>query len=107
MNEPSHVYGHATIRRRYLIHLSCAFEASEGTRHYLVRVVPWTSRLTTQCAVRECTFKDEVALAEAINPLLSCGSDVRDVLGHIESEEGFFYLVRLTPEEAETIGNCR
>ena len=47
---------------------------------------------------------DEYELIETINPLLPHGSDVRDVLSHIESPDGFIYLLYLSSEEAERLG---
>ncbi len=47
---------------------------------------------------------DEYELTEALNPLLPHGSDVRDVLSHIESPEGFLYLLNLSSEEARRLG---
>jgi len=53
---------------------------------------------------REHDFGDEFELVEAVNPLLPEGSDVRDVLAHIESQEGFLYLLHLTAEQAARLG---
>jgi hypothetical protein len=39
-----------------------------------------------------------------MNPLLPRGSDVRDVLSHIESPDGFLYLLHLSSEEAAHLG---
>lgn len=95
---------HAAERRRYLVHLFHALETSDSTRHYVARIQPWTSCGRTQPERHERFFADEYALVEAVNPLLPCGSDVRDVLGYIESDDGFFYLLHLTSEEARSLG---
>ena len=50
------------------------------------------------------TFKDEDDMVRTVNPLLAHGSDVRDVLGHIESPDGFFYLLYLSVDEACKFG---
>jgi hypothetical protein len=49
-------------------------------------------------------FADECELIAVINPLLPNGSDVRDVFEHIETPNGFFYLLRLSDEEAAQLG---
>lgn len=94
---------HAQQRRRFLVHLSCAHESGEP-RRYIARIELWTSRRTEPKRRHERLFADECALIQAVNPLLPCGSDVRDVLGHIECKDGFFYLLHLTSEEAGTLG---
>ncbi|MFP5233626.1 MAG: hypothetical protein ACLGQX_13530 [Acidobacteriota bacterium] len=43
-------------------------------------------------------------MIDVVNPLLLRGSDVRDVMEHIESPNGFFYLLRLSSEEAARLG---
>lgn len=96
---------HAPGTRRYLIHLSCAQEENTGNCRYLLRIQPWTPRNSARRPpARERFFDDELALAEAVNPLLSGGSDVRNVLSFIESAEGFLYLLHLNPEQAKTLG---
>jgi len=90
-------------RRRFLIHLTCAHESSES-RRYVARIELWKSRSATPKEQHERFFADECALVQALNPLLPSGSDVRDVLGHIECSDGFFYLLHLTSEEAATLG---
>lgn len=94
---------HSPHRRRFLIHLSCAHESPES-RRYVARIELWKSRCATPKERHERFFADECALVQALNPLLPSGSDVRDVLGHIECSDGFFYLLHLTPEEAATLG---
>ena len=64
----------------------------------------WTSRVKGMDEIRERVFRDECELVEAMNPLLPPGSDLRDVLGHIECNDGFFYLLHLTAEQAQQLG---
>jgi hypothetical protein len=104
MSQPSHKLDPATDRRRYLIHLTCTFAADDDARRYVVRIQPWTSRLRTTTQRRERFFSDEYELVEIVNPLLPSGSDVRDVIGHIECNDGFFYLLHLTAEQAKRLG---
>jgi hypothetical protein len=104
MSHPSDKLDLPVPRRRYLIHLACAFEEGDDSRHYVVRIQPWKSRPNEQAERCDRIFSDEYELAEAVNPLLPCGSDVRDILGHIECNEGFFYLLHLTGEEAQRLG---
>ena len=91
----------AAPRRRYLVHLSCVVEEqSEGCR-YVVRIRPAAAR-TGLFGRRE--FRDDCELIAAINPVLPPGSDVRDVFGHIENPNGFFYLLWLSDDQAEQLG---
>lgn len=94
---------HTPRRRRFLIHLSCAQESGKS-RRYIARIELWKSRRTTPKERHKRLFADECALTQAMNPLLPSGSDVRDVLGHIECNDGFFYLLNLTSEEAGSLG---
>ena len=103
MNQTLRKPDHAPRRRRFLIHLSCAHDSRES-RRYISRIEVWTSRRTAPTERHERLFADECALIRAVNPLLPRGSDVRDVLGHIECNDGFFYLLHLTSEEAGTLG---
>lgn len=104
MSKPARKLDRSTDRRRYLIHLKCTSEAGHDSRHYVVGIRPWTSRLRTTAQRRERFFSNEYELIEVVNPLLPDGSDVRDVIGHIECNDGFFYLLHLTPEQAQTLG---
>lgn len=104
MNRPSRKLDHATRRRRYLVHLSLVRDASDDSRQYVLCIQPWTSRRKKCSEATKRLYSDECALIEVVNPLLPCGSDVRDVLEHIESNGGFFYLLRLTAEEAHRLG---
>lgn len=90
--------------RRYLVHLSCVHNEITGDCRYLVRVQPWTPRSSGRTQAQERSFGDERGLIEAINPLLPAGSDVRNVLGCIESAEGFLYLLYLNPKQAASLG---
>ena len=94
----------ASSIRRYLVHLLHAAEGTSGTSRYVVRIRPWAARSASTHAHQERIFEDECELIATINPLLPDGSDVRDVFEHIESPSGFFYLLRLSHEEAEQLG---
>jgi hypothetical protein len=104
MRQSSPQLDRATPKRRYLIHISSVVEASDNSRQYLLSIQPWTSRLRTQTERQKRFISDECALAETLNPLLPSGSNVRDVLGYIENDGGFFYLLHLTSKEAELLG---
>ena len=78
--------------------------ADGASPEYLVCVEPWAARRGKCSEQGRLHFSDECALIQAVNPLLPCGSDVRDVLGHVESKGGFFYLVELTTEQARQLG---
>ncbi len=97
----------AKRRRRYLLQLSSAPEADDSAYQYVARIQPWKSGRKAIKGGNERFFPDEFALIETINPLLPRGSDVRDVLGHIESNDGFFYLLHLSQEEARQLGWMR
>lgn len=91
-------------RRRYVVHLYYSHEESSKGRRYIARIQPWTARNSSQAETYERSFADECELIEIINPLLPPGSDVRDVLSHIESPDGFLYLLHLSSEEAGRLG---
>lgn len=90
--------------RRFLVHLLYVLEGSSDQFRYIARIRPWASRSSSRTGTRERVFADECELIEVINPLLPHGSDVRDVFKHIESPNGFFYLLRLSSEEAAQLG---
>lgn len=90
--------------RRYLVHLLCVLDGDNENGRYIARIRPWAARSTSQTGVVERVFADDCELIEAINPLLPHGSDVRDIFEHIESPNGFIYLLRLSSEEAERLG---
>lgn len=104
MNRPSRKLENATRRRRFLVHLSLVRDASGDSRQYALCIQPWTARRKRCSEATKRLYSDDCALVEVVNPLLPRGSDVRDVLGHIESNGGFFYLLRLTAEEAQRLG---
>jgi hypothetical protein len=91
-------------RRRYLVHVGCAHVEGSLACRYVANIRLWTRRNNAQAQHQECAFVDEYELIEALNPLLPHGSDVRDVLSHIESPEGFLYLLNLSSEEASRLG---
>jgi hypothetical protein len=78
----------------------------EGSRayRYVARIQPWTTRSSVYAKARERVFTDEYELIETINPLLPHGSDIRNVISHIESPDGFLYLLYLSSEEADCLG---
>jgi len=71
---------------------------------YIANVQLWTVRNSAHAKTKQYAFVDEYELIETINPLLPHGSDVRDVLSHIESPDGFLYLLYLSSEEAASLG---
>jgi hypothetical protein len=92
------------LRRRYLLHLSSVVDHACEGRRYVARIRPWTARSRAHVESRELAFADECEFIAAVNPLLPRGSDVRDVFEHIESPNGFFYLLHLSNEEARQLG---
>lgn len=94
----------ADRRRRYVVHLSCILNSESENCRYLARISPSSARTGTNPKYGERSFEDDCELIAAINPVLPLGSDVRDVFGHIESPNGFFYLLWLTHEEALQLG---
>jgi len=91
-------------RRRYLVHVGCRQDEGSLACRYVATIRLWTARSSTQAKTQECGFVDEYELIETINPLLPRGSDIRDVLSHIESPDGFLYLLYLSAEEANRLG---
>jgi len=91
-------------RRRYLVHLCCEHDDSSRPCRYVARIHLWATRSSVQMKTHERVFTDEYELIEIINPLLSQGSDVRNVISHIEKPEGFLYLLYLSSEEANSLG---
>lgn len=90
--------------RRYVLHLSCARRRETGEWRYVGHIRPWVPRTRVAAKAKEHEFDNESKLIETLNPLLPHGSDVRDVLSHIESPDGFFYLLHLTAEQAAKLG---
>ncbi len=104
MNPPAESPDQAPRRRRYLVHLCCAHDDGSRACRHVARIQLWTSRRNVHAKTAERVFTDEYELIETINPLLPHGSDVRNVIGHIESPGGFLYLLRLSSEEASRLG---
>ncbi len=104
MSKPSRLRGRTTRRRRYLIHLSCVRPGEGNLCSYKAHIHPWPSRKRHFAEAHERVFADEYELIEVFNPLLPSGSDVRNVLSHIESVEGFFYLLPLIIDQAGQLG---
>ncbi len=100
MQRPASIHS----RRRYLVHLYCTRADQSGSCAYSVRIRPWSARGDYRTKAMDRVFADEWELIDIVNPLLVRGSDLRDVMEHIESPNGFFYLLRLTSEEAERLG---
>ena len=90
--------------RRYLVHVLGTRNRETEICCYITRISPWAARGSSRSGAHERVFADECELIAAINPLLPHGSDVRDVFEHIESPNGFFYLLRLSSEEAAQLG---
>lgn len=107
MSSTGHQHDAAPRRRRYLVHLLCVFDREGESCRYVTRISPWSARGGAHAETRERTFTDDCELIATINPLLPRGSDVRDIFGHIESPNGFFYLLLLSGEEAEQLGWVR
>ena len=91
-------------KRRYLVHLCCARDEESLPYRYTANIQLWTTRNSAQAKTQGRTFVDEHELIKAINALLPHGSDVRDVLSHIESSDGFLYLLYLSVDEASNMG---
>jgi hypothetical protein len=94
----------ALRRRRYLVHLCCAHDEGSSACRHVARIQLWTTRSSVHGKTQERVFTDEYELIETINPLLPHGSDVRNVISHIESPDGFLYLLYLSSEEASSLG---
>jgi hypothetical protein len=104
MSEARQKQPSAPSGRRFLVHLLSAMGGESGRYRYIARIQPWVARCRSRAGATERVFADECELIEAINPLLPHGSDVRDVFEHIESPNGFFYLLRLSSEQAAQLG---
>jgi len=103
MSQPAE-FNREPRRRRYLIHLCCVHDGGSSACRYVARIQLWTSRSSVHTKAHEHVFTDEYELIETINPLLSQGSDVRNVISHIEDPDGFLYLLYLSSEEANSLG---
>jgi hypothetical protein len=91
-------------KRRYLVHLCCTHDEDSLACRYIANIRRWTVRISADAKTQQYAFVDEYELIETINPLLPHGSDVRDVLSHIESPDGFLYLLYLSSEDAASLG---
>jgi hypothetical protein len=91
-------------KRRYLVHLRCTHDQDSVACHYVANIQLWTVRNSGRTKTQTYTFIDEYELIETMNALLPQGSDVRDVLSHIENPDGFIYLLYLSSEEAANLG---
>jgi hypothetical protein len=91
-------------RRRYLVHLCFVHDEGSSACRYAARIQLWTTRSSAQVKTQQRVFADEYELIETINPLLPHGSDVRNIISHIESPDGFLYLLYLSSEEAGSLG---
>jgi hypothetical protein len=85
MSQPPYKADLALPRRRYLAHLLCVHDEGNDACRYVARIQPWAARMSAHAETQERVFSDECELVETINPLLPRGSDVRDILNHIES----------------------
>jgi len=104
MNPPVQKIKPGSRRRRYLIHLCCTYDEGSDACRYAARIQLWKARSSVQATTQERVFTDEYDLIETINPLLPHGSDVRNDISHIESPDGFLYLIYLSSEEAGRLG---
>ena len=104
MSQPTPEAGFAPTKRRYLVHLFSVHDESNDACRYFARIWLWASRINLQAETHERSFSDQCEFIATLNRLLPNGSDVRDVLNHIESPDGFLYLLRLSPEEAANLG---
>jgi hypothetical protein len=104
MNRPAQKLNRVPRRRRYLVHLCCAHDEGSRACRHVARIQLWTTRSSVRAKTQERVFTDEYELIETINPLLPHGSDVRNVISHIESPDGFLYLLYLSSEEAGSLG---
>lgn len=94
----------APRRHRFLLHLFGTREGGGEECRYTATIRLWAARGSSRWGTHERAFSGEYDLIRTVNPLLENGSDVRDVLSHIESPDGFFYLLHLTAEEACKFG---
>ncbi len=104
MSPAWHRHDTAPRRRLYVVHLLSVLDYECQACRYIARIRPWAARTSGVHENCERTFADERELIATINPLLPRGSDVRDVFGHIESPNGFLYLLRLSGAEARHLG---
>ena len=104
MSRPTRKAGLAPPRRRYVVHLFSVHDESNDACRYFARIRLWATRINLRAETHERSFSNQCEFIEILNRLLPNGSDVRDVLSHIESPDGFLYLLHLNPEEAGRLG---
>jgi hypothetical protein len=104
MNPSQRKLERAAGKRRFLVHLSVVQNPGDSLHKYALCIKPWAAHRKRCTKQHQRLFSDECALIEVVNPLLPEGSDVRDVLAHIEGQGGFFYLLELAAEEARRLG---
>ena len=104
MNLPTQKPDRVPPRRRYLVHLCSLHDEGCRGRRYFARIQLWTARSSANAKTYERVFADEYELIDTMNPLLPRGSDVRNVIDHIESLDGFLYLLHLSSEQASSLG---
>jgi hypothetical protein len=104
MSQPTRQAGLASPRRRYLVHLFSVHDEGNDACRYFARIQLWATRINLRAETHERSFNDQCEFIEILNRLLPNGSDVRNVLSHIESPDGFLYLLHLNPEEASRLG---
>ncbi len=104
MNRQAQKRDQTPRKRRYLVHLYCTYDERRNVCRHIARIQLWNTRSSVHANTQERVFTDEYELIETINPLLPHGSDLRNVISHIQSPDGFHYLLYLSPEEAGTLG---
>lgn len=104
MNDSVRKFSRVPSRRRYLVHLFCTHTEGNCACRYVARIKLWATRSNVHVKAEERVFADEYELIETINRLLPLGSDVRNVMSHIEGPDGFLYLLYLSSEEAISLG---
>ncbi len=104
MTPPAQKPDRVPPRRRYLVHLCSLRDEGCLGRRYVAHIQLWTTRSSAKAKAQTRIFADEYELIETINPLLPQGSDVRNVISHIENPEGFLYLLRLNSDQASGLG---
>jgi hypothetical protein len=104
MTRSAQIRSRVPRRRRYLVNLCCVHDEGSGACRYVARIQLWTTRSSIHTKRYERVFTDEHELIETINPLLPHGSDVRNVISHIETPDGFLYLLYLSSKEASSLG---
>jgi hypothetical protein len=91
-------------RRRFLVHLLCMRDVNGAVTQFVARIHPWSSRVNQNPEAMERVFADECEFIETVNSVLPRGSDVRNIFSHVETAEGFYYLLQLGEDEALRLG---